>query len=364
MFIGAIYTAIFFLLCFLTAEVKKPKIIFILTLTIVFSAAWAIYLISPSDPLYKGRRLTAILNETIKKCASQGYALDTWKEPQEAINFLGPKAVPLVLKKVRHSNWRVLSYYQEFRQGAATGIRRFLPAFDVPVLESDPAVKLISPVAEGAVPWLIKGLNDHCMEVRLTSVRALNGICNAHAEKRKEFLPLFISAAHDGAAEVRLWGILGLENLGADAKPAIPTLLWALTSSQAGKKTNSTWYVHAHGLIALGMTGQEARDTLPVIKARLNDTNSYTSLQAAVAVWRIDHDFQTVFPVLTNLLPTSKEESKWQIFETLGEMGTNAAAAVPLVQASLQSHREYILKAASNALAKIVPPTQQNSQAK
>ena len=130
---------------------------------------------------------------------------------------------------------------------------------------------------------------------------------------------MFISAAHDATAEVRLYGILSLQKLGADAKPAIPTLLWALTSSQAGKKTNSTWYVHAHALIALGMMGQEARDVLPAIKARLNDTESYTSMQAAVAVWRINHDFQTVFPVLTNLLPTFDEESKGQISRLLGK---------------------------------------------
>jgi hypothetical protein len=344
--------------------VRKPKIIFILALTIALAAAWAIHLISTSDPLYKGRRFTAILNETIKKYASQGYAQDAWKEPQEAVNFLGPKAVPLVLKKVRHSNCGVLVYYHEFRQGAAPGIRRFLPAFEVPVLEPHQAVGLISAIGDAAVPWLIKGLNDHCMEVRLTCVQALNGVCYTHPEKRKELLPLFISAAHDATAEVRLHGIMSLHKLGADAKPAIPTLLWALTSSQAGKKTNSTWFVHAHALIALGLMGQEARDTLPVINARLNDTNSYTGMQAAVAVWRIDHDFQTVFPILTNFLPTFDEESKWQIFETLGEMGTNAAAAVPLIQASLQSQREHIVKAASNALVKIIPPGQQNSHAK
>src|SRR6266508_4135279 len=151
----------------------KPKIISILSLAIISAAAWAIYLISTSDPLYKGKRLTAILNETIKKYANQGYAQDAWKEPQEAVKFLGPKAVPLVLKKVRSSNCGVLIYYHQFRQGTGPGIRRFLPAFDVPVLEADHAVGLISPIGDAAVPWLIKGLNDHCMEVRLTCVQAL-----------------------------------------------------------------------------------------------------------------------------------------------------------------------------------------------
>jgi hypothetical protein len=35
-----------------------------------------------------------------------------------------------------------------------------------------------------------------------------------------------------------------------------------------------------------------------LVKSWIND------LQAAVVLWRIDHDFQTVFPVLTNLLLT------------------------------------------------------------
>jgi HEAT repeat protein len=317
-----------------------------------------------STPLYKGRKLTAILDETIKKNASEGYTQNTWKESQEAVKFLGPKAVASVLKKVRDSNSGVLRSYHEFRQGVAPGIRRLLPAFDVPVLESRTARDLIRPIGDAAVPFLIKGVNDRCMEVRLTCIQALNGVCYQHPEKRKEFLPLFIKAAHDGAAEVRLNGITSIRQLGADAKPAIPTLLWALTSSQAGQKKNSTWFVHAHALIALGSMGQEARDTLPVIKARLNDTNSYTSLQAAVAVWRIDHDFQTVLPVLTNLLPTFDDENKWQILGTLGEMGTDAAPAVPLIEASLQSDKGYIVTAASNALVKIIPPGQPNSHAK
>ena len=119
---------------------RKLKIIFtfILALTVVFAAAWALFLISTRDPLYRGRKLTAILNETIKKNARQGYGQYTWKESQEAVKFVGPKAVPLVLKKVRSSNCGMLVYYHEFRQAAAPGIRRFLPAFDVSVLEPDP----------------------------------------------------------------------------------------------------------------------------------------------------------------------------------------------------------------------------------
>jgi hypothetical protein len=349
---------------------RKPKITSILASTIVFAGALAFYLISVHDPLssirdpiYKGRKLTAILDENIKKNTREG-CTENWKESQEAVEFLGPQAVPLVLKKVRNSNSGMLSYYRKFRQEAAPGLRRFLPAFDVPVFLSYSAGHLISPMGEAAVPWLIKGLNDHCTEVRLTCVRVLQDLCYEHPEKRKDFLPLFISAAHDATAKVRLFALTDMQKLGADAKPAIPTLLWALSSSQAGQKENPIWNVHGQALMILGKIGKEARETLPIIESRLNDTNSYTRFQAAVAVWRIDHDFQTVFPVLTNLLIKLDEESRWPIFETLGEMGANAAPAVPLIQGSLESDRGYIVTAASNALVKIIPPGQHNSYAK
>jgi hypothetical protein len=344
-------------LCQCCLEVKGHQIIFIVSLTILFAAAWAICRTSPRDALYKDRKFTAILDETIKKYNNEGQAPDAWKELQRAVKVLGPKAVPLVLKKVRNSNSRVLTAYQKFRQEAAPGIRSFLPACDVPVLESYRAGQLITLVGDAAVPWLIKGLNDHCMEVRLTCVRTLDGMCDEHPEKRKEFLPLFISATHDATAEVRMFGISSMRNLGADAKPAIPTLLWALSSSQAGQKKNPMWHMDGLALMILGSIGKEARETLPIIKSRLNDTNSFDSLQAAVAVWRIDHDFQTVFPVLTNLLPTFDKESGGQIFvfDTFGEMGTNAASAVPMIKASLQSEVKPIARAASNALVKIIP---------
>jgi hypothetical protein len=109
-------------------------------------------------------------------------------------------------------------------------------------------------------------------------------------------------------------------------------------------------------MMALGKIGPPAISTLPLLKASLQETNSYLSGQAAVAIWRISGDVATALPVLLREMPGTVEPRKGDWIVALGEMGPRAKEAVPQLRTELARDRFiFVLDDVTNALKKIDP---------
>jgi HEAT repeat protein len=123
-----------------------------------------------------------------------------------------------------------------------------------------------------------------------------------------------------------------------------------------GPETNNLFNLRAAAAVALGKIGLAAASAVPVLKAALQESNSYLRGQAAVAIWRIDSDVDAALPVLLREMPGTREISKWDWIIALGEMGPRAKAAIPQLKRELQQDQQkWVLKYVTNALASIGP---------
>lgn len=103
----------------------------------------------------------------------------------------------------------------------------------------------------------------------------------------------------------------------------------------------------ANALEALGEKGQPA---LPTLKRMLNDTNTVrdaTTCLASIGVLGV--------PALTGCLTSSNEQQRLLGLVYLGAMGTNAAAALPVVQAAVQDASPKVASRAVFTYAQIEP---------
>src|SRR5262249_36969573 len=88
----------------------------------------------------------------------------------------------------------------------------------------------------------------------------------------------------------------------------------------------------------LGEMGEAAREAIPVLGDCLEDASpsaEWIHLEAAVALWRIEHRVDRALPVLIGLLedpgPAGLNIAK-RAAVALGEMGAEAREAVPLLR--------------------------------
>ena len=106
---------------------------------------------------------------------------------------------------------------------------------------------------------------------------------------------------------------------------------------------------------SLGRIGPEAKAAAPMLSALSNDPHLYTRMEATIALWRIERNVSATLPLLIDHLSKVGENSKWEIFEALAEMGSAAEDAVPAITADLKSQSPEVRQRAAEALRKIDP---------
>jgi hypothetical protein len=103
----------------------------------------------------------------------------------------------------------------------------------------------------------------------------------------------------------------------------------------------------------LGTLGAQARPAIPALQAALKDATPHVQLQAAYALWQIDHSMAgQVVPILMEL-HTNQYDFKYYTCLYFGEIGQDAKAAIPLVRSSLDHPNPNIRANARRALKKL-----------
>ena len=136
-----------------------------------------------------------------------------------------------------------------------------------------------------------------------------------------------------------------LGGFGPEAAPAVPDLISILDRNDATSTLAAS---------ALGQIGPAAKQAIPsLLRGARNDGYRIEALG------RIHQEPELVVPALTNCLSEAlpfEEFTRIRCAEALGQYGTNATPAVPLLTKVLGDPNPFVRSAASNALQQISPP--------
>jgi HEAT repeat protein len=131
----------------------------------------------------------------------------------------------------------------------------------------------------------------------------------------------------DPSEEVRSAGLHALALLGPRARTEVPALAAALQDELVD--------VRAEAARTLGGLGADARDAIPaLIPLTGYDPDPRVRVEAAAALWRIDHHPAKVVPTCIAALADADEAVRFVAADCLGEIGPDARAAVPALLAA------------------------------
>lgn len=134
-----------------------------------------------------------------------------------------------------------------------------------------------------------------------------------------------------------------LGKLEPDADLATPALARALTDEDHE--------VRRLAIFALGEIGPPAQSALPALTAALDDKELPIRLSAALAIQKIDPTQRSHVPVLVEAM----RMGEGGVIVSVGQMGENAAWAVPTLISLLKDRRPGVRRLAAEALGKIGP---------
>lgn len=158
-------------------------------------------------------------------------------------------------------------------------------------------------------------------------------------EKSKPALPVLIELCRNPTPDSDWEAVKAIGMIGTDAAPAVPALVRVL---EAG----GPW-ARKCAAISLGRIGPPAKAAIPALRDRHHKEDSnYTRADFARALWRIDHgQIETSLAMARSIV---EEELRAAIsgdrisyglmsaLDLLGELGTNATPAMPVLMKALQ----------------------------
>ena len=222
----------------------------------------------------------------------------------------------------------------------------------------------IRPVLPEVTPALLDALGDS-----EAGYLAANGLAVISLQD-ESIVPQLIKVVDAGSEKARYWATVALEEIGLEnAKSAIPAMIDALSGegdlpTSAAKAVagagpdavaavpqlivmtddGTTWDCKC-AIIALGRIGPQASEAIPTLTAMFDAGHEYR-FDLARAIFRIDpSQAQKLIPELIHQLENQRSpEGKnreftnhdYSAIDLLGEMGPEAAAALPILKANLK----------------------------
>jgi HEAT repeat protein len=187
----------------------------------------------------------------------------------------------------------------------------------------------MGPAARPAVPALLRTLQAEDPWLRFEAASALMHIDpDAAAAVAVPVLGALLD--REKGAHVRWKAVAVLGQLGPRAQPAVPDLALVLQDEALPMRRSAA--------VALGNIGPGAGAAAPGLTALLRDDDRGLRVEAARALWRIDRGREAVAFVIRAC--DEKGEQRVRAVDALGEMGPEAARAVPALRKALQDPDE------------------------
>jgi HEAT repeat protein len=196
------------------------------------------------------------------------------------------------------------------------------------------------------------------LQKRSVSARFIPEDCPLCRDRDPQAIPVLVDLLHDQDQLVRARSAYCLGLLGPKAKPAVPALTAPLR--------DGSWVVRREAAHALEATGPEGADAVPALVETLDDTEPVVRCFAARALWRVSGESEKPVRTLVALVnsPDRTPEGssrRLQAIEALGEMGPDAALAIPALISALhdkENPSNGIPGGAAEALGRIGPRAQ------
>jgi HEAT repeat protein len=192
-----------------------------------------------------------------------------------------------------------------------------------------------------AVPSLLSLLKDSASDVRIQAATALGDVVGAARRALPAIRAALKEAAlNDADDRVRDEAVRALLTGGPEPETAVAGLIDALHSEID--------LVRFHAAVILGGSGPAGEPAVPaLIHASLWDVEEAVRVAAAMALWKLDANSALALDVLVKALEDKNELLCWIAAEYLGQIGPEAAEAVPALRRVL--NREFkipLIKAA------------------
>ena len=223
-----------------------------------------------------------------------------------------------------------------------------VPALVRALTDSSPAVnrfaamglKQLGKDATDAIPKLKEQLNARDEGARIASAEAI-----FHIEGNvDDGLPILQSIVIQGKFPSAMWAANALVAFGPKAKPALKSLVQATRSGQI--------YVQTSSIRAIGSIGIEAVEALPRLRELMKEKNGEIRARSATAIWKICNEHDATLELIQDLEIDEGQLS--YTIEAIGEIGSLAKEAIPILQKQLTNQDQFVRNAAKDALDRIV----------
>ncbi len=267
----------------------------------------------------------------------------TEKEIGDALVEIGPKAVPVILRKLAANDSRLVNWYRITQPKLPAWIGNRLPgarpiSFSVSVAET--AINMAAPNDADRVRLMLPATRNGNPAIREVALRALQG-CSRKDLPLDRRLTVYRRAVRDSDPSIEVRAIVGLEDFGPAATNVVPDLAEALHGNEMGRhsETSERFYVRECAALTLGHLGPAAAGALPALTNLMTTGDGRQRIAAAEAIRQITSDATTLLPHVLADFPGLDSDLKPRAVRLLAKMGPQAKPAVPMLLSELAMDR-------------------------
>ncbi len=281
-------------------------------------AALALVWSRPTGPTYEGKSVA----QWFKLYRSTSCITDQ-EDARDAFQALGDQAAPYLLSVIaRSERLSPARAYAQLWSRLPRQLQRLLPAASTEMSPTHFAYELLRAMRPSATvvlprikPWLSSPEHPQYWSAI--------GVLGTLGPGGSEGVPFLIQALQSTNRNDRGYAMQNLQQLGAEARPALPVLLTALDDPAT----------RTRAIRALGNIGPDAKVALPQLDRFLDPTNR-VFLAAAVAVHKINPDGSG----LRLLIDAVRDpQRRLPAIDQLGELGPAAVPALDVVLEALRA---------------------------
>lgn len=274
-------------------------------------------------------------------------------EAAEALEAIGPNALPLAIKALDDKAWYVRHAAMSAISSFGAEAKSAVPALTKQLENEEPALRAmaaqalghIGPAASDAVKPLSELLEDSQSLVKMHAAWALARIQPGKTKAFKKALPILINALKSEDPELKDEAIEALSEMGNSAVSPLMKFL----------KDNQEVSGEIAALDVLTALGPRAKNAAKIVAEALNSPDPMLRWHAARALGELESDNEEAIAALTAALGDNSPQVRSHAAFALGEIGAKNQEALNRLVELVGDENPVVRRASVEALKKIDP---------
>jgi HEAT repeat protein len=200
--------------------------------------------------------------------------------------------------------------------------------------------------ARSAAPALLKALKGPEASVRAKAAKALGEIGVAD----RDVLEGLMGAVVDESSTIQIAGLKALARLGREARETAPVLQARLLAARDER-------IELRTAVALWSVTGENTESIPVLLRLLQSGETKMQIEAALALWQVAKKTEETLPVLAAALRDNNPEVRQEAVQALAEVGGDARLAAAALLEAMDDESSVLREWAADVLGQIRPTT-------